>query len=460
MTISKDLAHFAHGMSLADVPKSVHHKAKLLVLDTLGICISSAQLPFGHDILAMAQEWEQPGGAGLIGSDMKVAPHHAAFVNGVLGHGQDYDDTHTESVVHPSGALVPAMMACAERDGVDGARALLALILASEASIRLALPALNAFHLRGFHTTSVACTFGSALLSDLTRGAPQERTVEALGICGSFASGLLECVPAASSAKRLHAGWSGLCGIMASDLARTGFTGPASVIEGRLGVYNSMIRGETYDLGRITKGMGQEWEMLDIRPKLYPCCHYLQSFIECASVLRTREGFKPEDVASISCEVAAGSVNMICTPWAIKIAPETGYDARFSLPYSIAVMLVKGRAGAAEFEESQLKDPDVARLMQKVDYAVNEEYSVKDMPGAMTIHMRDGRSFRHEVPRVGGDSQNPFSYDAIMAKFYDCTAALPRACADEIADVVMNLEKQRDLRALSRLVSGAAQMPT
>lgn len=453
MTISNDLAHFAHGTSLADIPQPVLHKAKLLVLDTLGICISSARLPFGHDILAMAQEWEQPGGAGLVGSGMKLAPHHAAFVNGILGHGQDYDDTHTESVVHPSGALVPAMLACADRDRVDGGKALLALILASEASIRLALPALNAFHLRGFHTTSVACTFGSALLSDLTRSAPQERTLEALGICGSFASGLLECVPAASSAKRLHAGWSGLCGIMASDLAMAGFTGPASIIEGKLGLYNSMIRGETYDLERITQGLNEEWEMLDIRPKLYPCCHYLQSFIECASILRTREGFEPEKVASISCEVAEGSVNMICTPWAIKIAPKTGYDARFSLPYSIAVMLVRGRAGAAEFEESQLNDPDVARLMQKVAFSVNANFSVKDMPGTVTIHMNDGRRFSHEVSRVGGDSQNPFSDDNILAKFYDCTAALPRARAEEIASLVMNLEKLPDLSALSRLVA-------
>lgn len=454
MTITAGLARFAHGMTVRDIPAPVLHKAKLLVLDTLGICISSTRLPFGQDALAMAGAWQQPGGVTLAGSDVTVAAHHAALINGILGHGQDYDDTHTESVVHPSGALVPAMMACAERDRTDGATALLALVVATEASIRLALPALNAFHLRGFHTTSVACTFGSALLSGLTRGDREERTMEALGICGSFASGLLECVPAASSAKRLHAGWSGLCGIMASDLAAAGFTGPASIVEGRLGLYNSMIRGEDYDLDRILSGIGERWEMPDTRPKLYPCCHYLQAFIECASVLRTQDGFDIEKVASIDCQVAAGSVNMICTPWTIKVAPETAYDARFSLPYSIAVMLAQGRAGSAEFDEGRLKDPVLARLMQKVAYTVNEDYSVKDMPGAVTIRMEDGRSFSHEVPRVRGDAENPFADAEILAKFHDCAAVLPRAQADAIADAVMNLESLAHVGDLSRLLAG------
>lgn len=457
MTIAERLTGFAHGVKPQDIPVPVLHKAKLLILDTLGICISSTCVPFGRDVLAMAQAWQQPGGMALVGSDLTVTAGHAALVNGILGHGQDYDDTHTESVVHPSGALVPVMLACAERDGVDGATALRALVVATEASIRLAMPALNAFHLHGFHTTSVACTFGGALLSGLTRGEGEESTRQALGICGSFASGLLECVPAASSAKRLHAGWSGLCGIMASDFAAAGFTGPATVIEGRLGLYRSMIQDQSFDLDIILRGAGEQWEMLDIRPKLYPCCHYLQAFIECAATLRGREGFELDKVAAIECEVAAGSVNMICTPWETKVAPRTSYDARFSLAYSIAVMLAEGRAGSAEFDESRLGDPGLAQLMGKVSYTVNPAYSVKDMPGAVTIRMTDGRSFSHEVPRVRGDSRTPFSDEEIMAKFRDCTGFLPRAEAQGIADMIMGMETLPDLRELSRRLAGVGR---
>ncbi len=447
-TISADLAQFACLLEESQVPPEVLYKAKQLVLDTVGICLSSSRLPFGRDALALASKWEMASGVSLFGSQTRVAPHHAAFVNGILGHGQDYDDTHTESVVHPSGALVPVMLACAERDGTSGARALLALVAATETSIRLALPALNAFHLRGFHTTSVACTFGAALLSSLTRGASLETSVQALGICGSFASGLLECVPAASSAKRLHAGWAGLCGIMAGDLARVNFTGPARIVEGKLGLYNSMLRGEQFDLQRIFADIGERWEILDVRPKLYPCCHYLQSFLECAAVLRDTEPFTPDDVVSIDCRVAAGSVNMICDPWPVKIAPATGYEARFSLPYAVCVMLEKGRTGVAEFDESQLQDPRVLHLMGKVSYEVDPAYSVKDMPGSVAITMLDGRVLSHEVPVVRGDGAHPFSEDEILRKFHACASHLPRGEADRIAEAVLTMETLADLSPL------------
>jgi 2-methylcitrate dehydratase PrpD len=445
LTISSELARFSYETSFSQVPPEVLQKAKLMVLDTFGVCLSSSQFEFGRDTIKLAEEWETQGGVSLIGSSLKVAPHHAALVNGILGHGQDYDDTHAESVVHPSSALVPAMLACAERDHVDGKRALLALVVAIEVSIRLAMPALNKFHLRGFHTTSVACTFGAALLSSRTRNDSLEACVEALGICGSFASGLLECVPARSSAKRLHAGWAGLCGIMASDFAKTGFTGPTSVIEGSLGLYNSILRGEQYDLGNILDGIGQDWEILNTRAKLYPCCHYLQSFIECAATLRRSENFSVDNIVSIDCQVTAGAVNMICKPWDLKIAPVTGYDARFSLPYAICIMLYKGKAGAEEFEANEWTHEPLRDLMSKVSYKVNPNYSVKDMPGSVKITMSDGRVLGYEMAKVRGDREQPFAEGEIIEKFLGCTEHLGKNHAERLVDVVLSMETLEDV---------------
>ncbi len=448
LTISSELARFSHETSFSQVPPDVLQKTKLMVLDTIGVCLSSSQFEFGRDTIKLAKEWEIQGGASLIGSSLKVAPHHAALVNGILGHGQDYDDTHTESVVHPSSALVPAMLACAERDQIDGQRALLALVIAVEVSIRLAMPALNRFHLRGFHTTSVACTFGSAILSSHTRNASLEAYEEAFGICGSFASGLLECVPARSSAKRLHAGWAGVCGIMASDFAKIGFTGPTSVIEGHLGLYNSILRGEQYDLASILDGIGQHWELLDTRAKLYPCCHYLQSFIECAAALRRSEDFSVDNIVSIDCQVTEGSVNMICKPWDLKTAPITGYDARFSLPYAVCIMLYKGKAGAAEFDANEWTHEPIRDLMSKVSYKVNPDYSVKDMPGSVKITMSDGRVLAHELPKVRGDRDQPFSEDEIIEKFLGCTEHLGESQAMRLVDAVLSMEKLEDVGVL------------
>lgn len=457
MTITARLSEFCQNLRYEELPPEVIEKAKLLVLDTLGVAIGSTVLDFGQGALDLSTEWASATGASVIGRTARVAPHHAALVNGILAHGQDFDDTHTESVVHSSAALVPAMLACAERDGATGRAALLALVLGTEMSLRLALPARNAFHLRGFHTTSVACTFGAALISALSRGrADQTRMMQALGVAGSFASGLLECVPAASSAKRLHAGWSGHCGIMADDMARSGFTGPSTVIEGRLGVYSAMLRGQDFDLEEIFSDLGQRWHMLDIRPKLYPCCHYLQAFIDCAAQLRARPGFDPDRIVQVRARVADGSVNMICKPWDIKTAPKTGYDARFSLPYAIATMLLRGRAGQAEFRQDRLAEPDVLSLMQRVNYTVDPAFSVKDMPAWVELTLDDGTIATETLAAVRGDVANPISTAEILAKFHDCTRAFDSTQVGAIADRILALDSAADVTGLTRAMAELA----
>lgn len=451
MTITRRVAEFAGNARYHDLPEDVVAKSKHLILDTVGVAIGSTTLDFGESALGLADEWQTASGVCVIGRGIRVQPQHAALINGILAHGQDFDDTHTESVVHSSGAIVPAMLACAERDGGSGQDALLAFVLGTEMSLRLALPARNAFHLRGFHTTSVACTFGVALLSALSGGRRNEAQLsQAMGIAGSFASGLLECVPAASSAKRLHAGWAGLCGIMADDFARSGFTGPQTIIEGRLGVYNSMLRGQDFDLEEIFEDLGQRWHLLDVRPKLYPCCHYLQAFIDCASRLRARPGFDVARIRQINARVAQGSVNMICDPWAIKIVPRTGYDARFSLAYAISTMLLRGRAGQVEFQEDQLSDPDSLALMEKVQYTVDPAFDVKDMPAWIEIVFSDGSTQIEKLDAVRGNAENPIGKDEILDKLRDCTRAFDAEHIAAIADQILSLDAAESLTGLTQ----------
>jgi 2-methylcitrate dehydratase PrpD len=447
-TIAQRLAQFDSRLAFDDIPAKVVEKTKLLILDTLGICLGSTRLDFGEAVLGVVAGWGGTPESTAIGSSRLLSGQNAAFCNGVLGHGQDYDDTHTESVVHPSAALVPVALACGERRQRGGKDVLAALISGLETSIRLGLPALNKFHLRGFHTTSVCATFGSAMIAARLDGLAVGDSLEALGIGGSFCSGLLECVPATSGAKRLHAGWAGHCGIIATDLAKAGYTGPATVFEGKLGVYNSFLRGETLDLDTIFADLGERWEVLNIRPKLYPCCHYLQSFLDCAQALRTEFGIRPKDIAKIECRISAGATNMVCEPWAKKIAPKTGYDARFSLPYAVAVMLTEGKAGAAEFSEAYFEDPDIRELMGKTSYAVDPDHLVKDMPGWLEITLVDGTKRFWEVPRVRGDAANPVSQDELLEKFYTNTDFLGRDTSRGIANRILEIERLDDIGVL------------
>src|SRR5688572_15419445 len=264
--IARTLADFSSRLEPADIPAEVLEKAKWGVLDTIGLSLAAARLDYGIAVRRLVEKWGGAAEATAIGSPARIPAQSAALCNGVLAHGQDYDETHTEATVHGSAALVPAALAVAEAMGASGKDMLAALIAGSEAAIRIALPAKNRFHQRGFHTTSVATTFGSALIACKLSKMSREQTAAALGTGGSVLSGLVECVPAGANAKRLHAGWAAHAGIVAAQLAKEGFAGPPGIFDGKYGLYNSMLRGESLDLDLVVRDLGKHWELLDTRP--------------------------------------------------------------------------------------------------------------------------------------------------------------------------------------------------
>jgi len=252
-TIAEQMTQFCLGLNYESIPSIVREKSKDLILDTLGICTRSASLESGAIILDLVRTWGGAAESSLVGSATKVSMQNAAFANGVLAHALDYDDTHTESVVHPSACLVPVALSVGESTGRSGKEVLTAMVGGLEAMIRIGMPALNRFHMRGFHTTSICGTFASALVAGRLMNLSPGEVNNALGIAGSFTSGLLECLSFGSWAKQLHAGWAGLCGIVSAQLAQRSFTGPLSIFEGRLGLYNSFLRSEKLVFSRKGK---------------------------------------------------------------------------------------------------------------------------------------------------------------------------------------------------------------
>ncbi len=458
-TIAEKISEFGLSLQYDDIPSEVREKAKDLILDTTGICLRSATFDFGRIVLDLVQSWGGSPESSIVGSGMKTCMHHAAFANGVLGHGLDFDDTHTESVVHPSACMVPVAMAAGEKAAASGKVVLAALIAGLEVMIRIGMPALNRFHMQGFHTTSICGTFASAVTTGKLLHLSQEELVNSLGICGSFASGLLECLSSGSWAKQLHAGWSGLCGIVSTQLAQRTYTGPVSIFEGRLGLYQSFLRSQPLDLNAIFNDIGKKWEMLNIRPKLYPCCHYLQAFLDCAAGLRKEHELDCRAIREVHCLVSEGAANIVCAPWDKKKSPETAYDMKFSLPYAVSNMLLNGRAGLNEFTLEALDRNGIRDLMAKVTYEIEPTFKVKDMPGAIRITLNDGTTLENRVAQVRGDAEHPIGREELLAKFYDnCDPVLPGQQYQAIAEQILDLEKLDDIGYLmDKLTSGAAK---
>lgn len=455
-SVAERIGRFCLSLDYEAIPPKVREKVKDHLLDTLGICVRSATLDSGRIMLDLMQSWGGAPESSLIGAELEIGVQNAAFANGVLAHGLDYDDTHTESVVHPSACLAPVALAVGEKTGCSGREVLTALTAGLEMMIRLGLPALNRFHMRGFHTTSICGTFAAAATAGKLMGLDPAGLCNALGICGSFTSGLLECVSFGSWAKQLHAGWAGLCGIAAAQLAQKSFTGPLSIFEGRLGLYNSFLRSEPLDLNVIFDGIGEKWEILNIRPKLYPCCHYLQAFLDCAAFLRAQNAFDKEKIQKIVCRVSEGAANIICIPWEKKLAPASAYDLKFSLPYAVAVMLSRGKAGFSEFSSIATRDMEVGGLMEKVSYEIEPGFTVKDMPGAIRIGLEGGTCLEHCIDQVRGDAGHPIGREELVEKFRDnCLPSLGMEKTAVAAALILNFEQQRNVNELMRQLAGA-----
>jgi 2-methylcitrate dehydratase PrpD len=419
VTISRELAEFVTDLTIADVPDTVLHTARLHALDALGIAVASSGMDFGlsaqHAALAMGSGTDSRPVA--FGTPMPAAS--AALVNGVLIHGLDFDDTHIQAIYHASAPALAAALAVGEAEGADGATTMLAYIVGLEVGCRLAAAGAGRFHDRGFHPTGIAGTFAAACVTAKLRGLPQDVLVDALGLCGSQAAGIIEIN--GSWLKRLHPGWAAHSGIIATTLAQHGFSGPATVFEGPHGLYASHLGGAA-DVSVLAPGdLGHHWMAAETALKPYPCCHFTHAFVDAAlGVLATlgRSTLASDEIEAIVCPTTPRLMPVVTEPADRKTAPATIYDALFSVQYAVALALVKGRVDLAAFYDEPLDDPNVLAVAGKVSCPPDPDSDYPaHFPGEVVVRLRDGRELRVRVAASSGTPDNPLDDRAVMAKF-------------------------------------------
>jgi 2-methylcitrate dehydratase PrpD len=216
----------------------------------------------------------------------------------------------------------------------------------------------------------VCARYGATLAVSTTLGLNRRQTVDALGIAGSMAGGIIEYLAEGAWTKRLHAGWAAQSGIRAALLARGGFVGPRTVFEGVHGLFHGFAHTTQGDYEALTGDFGTRWVADTLAFKPYPCGTMAQPYIDCARRLAAR-GVKPEDVTEIVCEVAEGTVHRLWEPLAAKQHPGNGYGAKFSSPYCIAAGFVRGNVGLDAFSDAAVREPAVVALASKVSYRID-----------------------------------------------------------------------------------------
>jgi 2-methylcitrate dehydratase PrpD len=416
VTLTQRIAQFA--FQEFPIPAEVQACAVDHILDAVGVGLAASSLPGSERLHAAVRALGAGEEASAFGFPGRLPAPSAALLNGTFIHSLEYDDTHTASIVHGSSVVVSAALAAAQRQGASGAALVRAVVAGWEVMIRMGLAAPGAFQRRGFQITAVGGPFIAALVATLLARRTPAQAVHAMGIAGSQAGGVFEFLAEGATVKSMHPGWAAHAGLVAAELAAGGMTGPSTTFEGTHGFYR-LYAGDESAPGRLNPlldSLGARWMILEASLKGYPCCHYLHPFLEAASRLRAK-GVRAEDIQALECDVPPEEAMLICDPWERKLAPRSGYDAKFSLPYALGVLLCDGEVGVRTFA-GEASHRGALELGRRVRW---QPWPDSGFPARFAARLRatlrDGRVLEETVPQVRGSPERPFAREEIDAKF-------------------------------------------
>lgn len=456
MNETREIARRCGRLTMADLDDRVVDRVKYLFLDYLGVAGRGSTGPTAACVhQALADLAGEDGRATVIGTALKSSPPFAALANGVAAHSVELDDVVNEASLHPAVAVFPAALAATAYAPTDGPRFIAACTAGYEVTIKLGAALNPADHYAlGFHPTSTCGVFGAAVAAGMILGLDETALTNALGIAGSQAAGSLEFLVDGSYTKRFNAGWAAHGGLTAALLALRGFTGPATIIEGKLGFLHGHSRSA--DPAKVLDGWGEPWQVLRTSIKPHSCCRYKQGPIDALMKIKAENKLDPAEVEKIELAVLKAGWALVVDPPDRKRNPQTIVDAQFSMPFGAAMALLHGKAELDEYIEPNLTDPIVRELMARV-VCVEDESIEQDFPRKWAAKARvtatDGRVLAAEVEFPKGDPENPLTWNEIMDKFHRLNAPVfPAERREEIIAAVRALETCPDLAQLEKLL--------
>jgi 2-methylcitrate dehydratase PrpD len=454
------VADFVASTKYSDIPKDVVHLGKKSILDGLGLALAGSVAKSGELVRRHLQGLGCAGGvASIIGTPMRVPARFAAFANGTAIHADDYDDTQLAVakdrvyglLTHPTAPALPAVLAVAEQGGRSGKDLLTAYHVGVEVECKIA-ESINPRHYQhGFHSTATCGTFGAAAgLANLC-GLPAEVACVSLGIAGSLSAGLRENF--GTMMKPFHAGRAAESGVIAAEFAALGFTATPHILEAPRGFFRAA--GGGYDEGAIREKLGNPWTFANpgVSIKPHPSGSLTHPGMILMLSLIKQHDIRPDQVERVKVGTNQNMPNAL-----IHHRPRTALQAKFSMEFCMAILLLERKAGLPEFTDEVVNRPDVQAMIQKVDFGVHPEAEAAGydkMTTIIEIALKDGRTLSGRADFGKGSPANPMSYDEVAEKFRECAAfsLWPADKAKRVIELVKGLEDLPDVRELTALLS-------
>lgn len=446
ITLSEQLAHHFSGFSAENLSSDARKAMKRLLLDYLGVAVAGSQTATGRISRQFAASLEGRQDATLIGGNERVPAMYAAFANAISSHSVELDDIDVLALFHFSPPVFSAALAVAEQEGRTGEDLLVALAAGCEMMERLSKAANNSLRNRGYHTTPTCGIFGATIAASSLLGLDEAQVVSALGLAGAQSGGLMEMY-GPSMQKRFNPGPASRSGVGAALIARMGFTGAATILDGERGFLAAFT--DENQPGRLVEDLDQPYQ-LDIEFKPYSCARPIHNAIDCALEIRSRH---QPDLDRIQRIVMARHPD-----WAHyhqNANPKTYHEAQVSLPYSVAVALNDGQALFDQYNDARLPEPQLKRLANMVEFEVDADLP-RGVSCRMTVQMDGGEVYTSQVDYPKGSIQNPMSDTELRAKFDSLVVpVLGKGRAQAIADAVANVEQCGKVRELMALLQAS-----
>ncbi|MPZ86967.1 MAG: MmgE/PrpD family protein [Nitriliruptorales bacterium] len=456
MGLTGEVSRFVATSRLDDVPADTRQLAKRSILDGIGLAVAGAR----SDVHRIAREHVAAAGsaqaASMLGTGMQGSLRGSAFVNGIGIHAHDYDDTQLAVAVdrvyglltHPTAPVLPAALALVEREDGSGEDLLVAYLTGVDVACKVA-EAIDPRHYHdGFHTTGTAGTIGAAAAAARASHLDTERTAVALGVAASQSAGLRENF--GTMTKPFHAGRAAESGIIAADLSARGMSAAGNILEARRGFFRAA--GGGYDPALIEGRLGNPWVFADPGISIKP--HPSGSLTHPAMWVVLQLA-REHDLDAAAVERVTVGTNSSMPNALIHHRPTNELQAKFSMEFCVAILLLERRAGLPEFSDEVVSRPDVRALIERVDFTVDERAEAAgyaEMLSFVRIELRDGRVLEARGAYGKGHPRNPMSDAELTDKFLGCMewAGVPGSLGIEVAARILALEHERSLRSLIR----------
>ena len=449
MTATQKLAQFVQTCSYDRLPPEVAAEAKLRIADVIGAGLSGAT----ESVAEIGKFAVKKGGAGkatIGGSGEKTTPAWAALANGTMTFHLEMDDVHRTSHTHPGVSVVPAALALCEERDLNGKNLINAVVLGYDSCIRVGLAVSPSIYVdRTFLAPGTLSVFGAAAAAAKLYGLDEEKTAGTLGAVSYFGpTACFESFKLGAGIKDMIMGWGNFCGIYGAQLANMGFTGPETALEGNFGFCKTT--SAHFDLTRLYQGLGETYEIMNTGVKPYACCRQHHAAIDCMLELRGKYGFHLEDVEHVHVRtfVVSSRGNQKC--------PTSVPEAKYSIPYIMAVALEYGQAWREQFTDELVHNQRLLDFAAKVDvdpdYELDKLYDEK-WPSIVEVTLKDGRTLtaRHDLPK--GEPEFPCSPEDMRTKFFSLAGdALPQTKVEALWDAIMNLEQCKNVNELTAML--------